>query len=157
MKRNIKNEIIKLSDKKNAKTIYNVVKSFRLKMEADKLVVEGRPDKALEKYNLSIALYKNVPTYIGRAIAYRELGEYELALSDMNILERFLQSKFMYEDYRIYFERGLVHERLGDMKSAFEDMKKFVSICQEKKIQFAARSKEETIKYIDGLLSNFRP
>jgi tetratricopeptide (TPR) repeat protein len=154
MKRNKKNNIIEFSDKKY--NLKNEAKALRLKMEADKLVVEGKPDEALEKYNLSIAFFDNAPTYIGRARACRELGEYELALYDLNMLDKFLQSNFMFSDYEVYFERGLVHERLWDMKSAFEDLKKFISICQERKVKITLRSKEEALKNIKEAMSLFK-
>jgi len=154
MSRNKKNNIIEFSDKKY--NLKNEAKALRLKMEADKLIVVGKPDEALEKYNLSIAFFDNAPTYIGRARACRELGEYELALYDLNMLDKFLQSNFMFSDYEVYFERGLVHERLWDMKSAFEDMERYIKICQERKIKPTLRSKEEALKGIDRWLSRFR-
>ncbi len=109
--------------------------AFQLKLEADKLVVEGKFSEALIKYNRSIELDANAPTYVGRARAYRELGEYNLALSDLNLLVSFLNQNFMFSDYVIFFERGLIHERLWNIKSAFADMKRALGICKERKIK----------------------
>jgi tetratricopeptide (TPR) repeat protein len=147
MSGNNKKKIIGINDGRNIDT------AIRLEIEADILFLKRNFDEALKKYNMAINLLGNAQTFLKRARVYRELGEYESALYDLNQIDKLATSKGISPDHQLYLERALVQERLWDMKSAYEDLTKYISIWQEKKLTFYFPSIKEKIKYCEEWLS----
>jgi len=88
--------------------------------KAQALSVDGKltdPQKAIEYLNNAILLEPNyVAAYLGRGLAYSDLGQYQRAIVDYDEAIRLAP-----DDPKAYFGRALANDDLGQYQRAIED------------------------------------
>jgi len=88
--------------------------------KAQALSVDGKltdPQKAIEYLNNAILLEPNyVEAYLGRGLAYSDLGQYQRAIVDYDEAIRLAP-----DDPKAYFGRALANDDLGQYQRAIED------------------------------------
>ncbi len=88
-------------------------------MKAQALSVDGKltdPQKAIEYLNNAILLEPNyVAAYLGRGLAYSDLGQYQRAIVDYDEAIRLTP-----DDPKAYFARALANDDLGQYQRAIE-------------------------------------
>lgn len=88
----------------------------------------GRPSDAIDEYNLAIQLgaAEAVTAYGNRALAYKDLGEFDLALTDLDKAISLADDEASMAD--AYYNRGLVKNEAGSYESAIDDFRKALEI-----------------------------
>jgi tetratricopeptide (TPR) repeat protein len=74
--------------------------------------------RAVEEYGKAIVLKPDyIAAYYNRALAYREMGQFDSALTDFNSALRINP----YNEYALY-QRGLLKQKMGDMQGGAVDI-----------------------------------
>ncbi|MET0866573.1 MAG: caspase family protein, partial [Pseudorhodoplanes sp.] len=88
----------------------------------------GNYDSAIEDFTVSIRTSADEITHNSRGVAYRNKGEFQLAMSDFNEAIRF-DPKYA----RPYYNRGMLHSRAGATDLAVADLRKAVELDPKSK------------------------
>ncbi len=91
-------------------------------------LARGDYDGAIEDFTVSIRTSADEITHNSRGVAYRNKGEFALAMSDFNEAIRFAP-KYA----RPYYHRGMLHSRAGNSELAVADLRKAVELDPQSK------------------------
>ena len=106
--------------------------------KAQALSVDGKltdPQKAIEYLNNAILLEPNyVAAYLGRGLAYSDLGQYQRAIVDYDEAIRLTP-----DDPKAYFARALANDDLGQYQCAIEDYSVAIRLKPDNQIVYYFR------------------
>ena len=106
--------------------------------KAQALSVDGKltdPQKAIEYLNNAILLEPNyVAAYLGRGLAYSDLGQYQRAIVDYDEAIRLTP-----DDPKAYFARALANDDLGQYQRAIEDYSVAIRLKPDNQIVYYFR------------------
>jgi tetratricopeptide (TPR) repeat protein len=91
-------------------------------------LARGDYDGAIEDFTVSIRTSADEITHNSRGVAYRNKGEFALAMNDFNEAIRF-DPKYA----RPYYHRGMLHSRAGSTDLAVADLRKAVELDPKSK------------------------
>ncbi len=103
-------------------------------------LARGNYDSAIEDFTVSIRTSADEITHNSRGVAYRNKGEFQLAMSDFNEAIRF-DPKYA----RAYYNRGMLHSRAGATDLAVADLRKSVELDSNSKEARDALSRAEAM------------
>jgi tetratricopeptide (TPR) repeat protein len=100
----------------------------------------GDYDGAIEDFTVSIRTSADEISHNSRGVAYRNKGEFQLAMSDFNEAIRF-DPKYA----RPYYHRGMLHSRAGATDLAVADLRKAVELDPQSREARDALSRAESM------------
>lgn len=100
----------------------------------------GDYDAAIEDFAVSIRTSADEITHNSRGVAYRNKGEFQLAMSDFNEAIRF-DPKYG----RAYYNRGMLHSRAGATDLAVADLRRSVELDPQSREARDALSRAESM------------
>ncbi len=100
----------------------------------------GNYDGAIEDFTVSIRTSADEITHNSRGVAYRNKGEFQLAMSDFNEAIRF-DPKYG----RAYYNRGMLHSRAGAADLAVADLRRSVELDPQSREARDALSRAEAM------------